>query len=256
MPDSGSKVSNPLLLDDRTGSGDLLPYLRARSVPVTLTRMAYGDASFQGYGPDGCPTPVGIEIKQVSDVLQCITDGRFAGHQLPGLIDSYEYIWLIMEGAVRGDANSGILQTMRGGQWRNYSYGARTFMYRELEQWLLTISIKGGVRIVRTFNRDDTATFLVNLYRWWTSKEWESHRSHLAANLSHVPDRAILTRPTLCRLVAKELPGIGWEKAAEVAKAFSSVLNMAVAEEDDWADIAGIGKKTAAKVVAAIRSNR
>ena len=251
-----STPDNPLMLDDRTGSGDLLPLLRARHLPTVLQRMEYGDAAFFGNGPDSCPIPIGIEIKQVSDVLKCVTDGRFAGHQLPGLCTTYELVWLVIEGSFRSDGRSGVLETFHRGRWSPYQIGARRFMFRELEHWLLTMEMKGGIRVKRTFNRDETADFLRNLYTWWTAKEWDEHRSHLAPNLSSLPDRALLVRPTLVRLVAKELPGIGWQKAEEVAKAFSSVLELAVAEEDDWADIAGIGKTTARKVVQAIRNSR
>lgn len=243
------------MLDDRTGSGDLAPYLRSRGVPVISQRMEYGDAAFFGNGPDQIPVPIGIEVKQVSDVLQCITDGRFAGHQLPGLCATYEHTWLVIEGSYRRDEKSGILQTFYRGQWRDYSLGARKFMHRELVSWLLTMQIKGGIRIEYVFNRGGTADFIADLYKWWTNKDYAEHRSHLAAHV-HTPDHALLTRPTLSRMVAKELPGIGWERSAAVAKAFPTVLELAVAEEDDWSDISGIGPKTAAKVVRAIRTGK
>lgn len=245
---------NPLMIDDRTGSGDLLPLLKARHVPVTLCRMEFGDAAFFGSGPDGCPIPIGIEIKQTSDVLACITDGRFAGHQLPGLVTTYEYSILLIEGSYRSDPRSGTLQIMRRGTWTDARIGQRGFMHRELEQWLFTMQFKGGLRVAHTFNRDETVGYLINLYNWWTSKDWAAHRSHLAPNNSHQPDAALLVRPTLVRLVAKELPGIGWERAGEVAKYFKTVLDMAVAEEADWMDIKGIGKETAAKAVRAIKN--
>lgn len=248
--------SNPLQLDDRTGSGDLLPLLRSRAIPTVLTRLTYGDAAFMGRGPEDCPLPIGIEIKQLSDVLKCITDGRFAGHQLPGLVASYAYTWLAIEGIYRADTQSGLLQTFAKGTWRSATIGSRTFMSRELDHWLLTISVKGGVRIVRTSNRDDTTLFLAHLYRWWTDKSLDEHRAHLAADTSHMPDSALFTRPTLSRLVAKELPGIGWEKAAQVAKAFPTVAELACADVADWLGIPGIGPKTAEKVVRALRTGK
>jgi ERCC4-type nuclease len=249
--------SNPIQLDDRTGSGDLLPLLRSRGLPTVLTRLPYGDAAFIGNGPDECPMPIGIEIKSISDILKCIGDGRFSGHQLPGLVADFDYIWLIAEGIYRSDQGTGFLQTYVRGGWRNAMVGTRRFMARELEQWFLTITIRAGVRIVCTGGRNETADFLRNLYNWWTVKSWTEHKSHLAPHLhSFTPDSALLVRPTLARLVAKELPGIGWEKSAAVAKTFPSVLEMAVAEEDDWRAIEGIGAKTAEKVVRAIRGSK
>lgn len=247
---------NPVLVDDRTGSGDLLPVLKAKSVPCALARLEYGDISFFGRGPDGCPVPIGAEIKQLSDVLKCITDGRFAGHQLPGLIQTYTYTWLIVEGIWRGSPTDGVLQHFTHGAWKAAQIGQRRFMLRELDHWLLTMSIKGGIRIEHASSRTDTARIVTSLYRWWTDKSFDEHRSHLAADQSHCPDAALLVRPSLVRMVAKELPGIGWEKAGEVAKKFPTVVDLAVAEEEDWTDIPGIGPTTAKKAVSALRGGK
>lgn len=254
--DNSTLNSNPLQLDDRTGSGDLFPLLRSLGVPCILTRLNYGDAAFIGNGPDGCPMPIGVEIKTISDILKCIGDGRFAGHQLPGLVSEYDYYWLVTEGVYRADPDTGILQHYSRGGWKESTIGSRRYMYRELEQWLLTMSIRGGVRVHRTSSRNETASFLRHLYSWWTAKDWSDHRSHLVAHSSFTPDTALLVRPSLSRMVAKELPGIGWERAEAVAKAFPTVVEMAVAEVDDWEHIPGIGKKTAEKVVRAIRTGK
>jgi ERCC4-type nuclease len=130
-------------------------------------------------------------------------------------------------------------------------------MGREFEQWKLTMTIKGGLRIAHTGGRNETADLLRNLYSWWTTKSYADHKSHLAPHIgTYRPDSALLVRPSLVRLVAKELPGVGWEKAAEVAKTFSTVVELAVAEVDDWRLIPGIGQKTAEKVVRAIRTGK
>ena len=55
--------------------------------------------SFTGQGPNG-PVSVGIEYKRMGDALACMVGGRFTGHQLPGLRQSYQQYWLLVEGAV------------------------------------------------------------------------------------------------------------------------------------------------------------
>lgn len=218
-----------------------------------MCRMPYGDVAFDGNGPDGRPISIGIEYKTVSDVLACICDGRFAGHQLPGLVQHYEVPILLMEGGTRPDMTSGLLQIQhRKGFWFVPKAGVRQFMYRDLQHWLFTVVFKAGVRLLRTSTLDETAAQIVSLYTWWTAKEWEEHRSHLAM-VDQMRDSALIFKPGLVRRMAKELPGVGWDRSAKVAAKFPTVIDMALADATDWASIPGIGPKTAAGVCAALR---
>ena len=58
------------------------------------------------------------------------------------------------------------------------------------------------------------------------------------------------------RMVAKELPGIGWGRSQDVDKAFRSVREMVAADEKTWLGIPGIGKGIAGKVVRALRGGK
>lgn len=244
-----------MTVDDRTGSEDLLPLLRKRGVPAELGRLEFGDISFIGNGPDEMPIAVGIEVKKVSDVLKCITDGRFAGHQLPGMIQCYQYAWLLMEGGIRPDMITGLLQSDGGkGYWHNASVGGRTFMYRDLDHWLMTMEIRGGIRIVKTKNRYETAQWLADLYHWWTDKEWEQHRSHLAPNDSGQPDTRMFIRPTVTRRIAAQLAGIGWDKAGKLAATFGTPADLLLATEADLQRVDGIGPKLAKSIVTEIQN--
>lgn len=242
-----------MVVDDRTGSGDLMPLLRRRGCDAALGRMEYGDIAFVGNGPEGCPMSVGIEVKKVADALKCITDGRFAGHQLPGLVNGYNYPYLLIEGRYRPDMHSGLLQISGNkGYWHDAVIGNRKFMYRDFVNWLTTIDLRAGCRVLRCYDRHETAEVIANLYHWWTDKEFDEHRSHLAFNESANDGRPRLVTPSLVRRVAKELPGVGWEKSAHVAARFTSVLDLAVAGEEEWRDIPGIGKTMAGRITAAI----
>lgn len=239
-----------MLVDDREGSRQFAKLLR----PSELGRLPFGDVSFLGNGPNGRPVPIGIELKQLSDVLSCITTGRFSGHQLPGLHSSYEYIYLVYYGIYSLDQRTGSLTVPRprpGDKkgWVNASIGSRAFMYREFESWLATMELRGGVRIRRAATVREAAAVVQSLFSWW-GKDWEGHHSHLA--LQEDPPWGLLRKPNLLRKMAAQLPGVGWTRSAAVASHFDSVLEMVNAGEKEWRQIEGIGKKTAATVIASL----
>lgn len=251
-----------LYVDDREGSAQLAPLLRAKGLPVTITRLPYGDISLLGRGAGGLPVPVGIEVKQISDVLKCITDGRFAGHQLPGMVESYEQIWLLIEGTWRPKPGSGVLEVQRHSGWSEASVGTRRFMYKDLLTWLFTIQTKGKVNVQRVSNWGEAVLWLSTLYNWWTGGNgkilgWDAHESHLAihTNLDNrLWDRAMLVRPTVCRMVATQLPGVGFDKSASIAGFFGTVENLLLATEWELAQVPGIGKKLAGIIWHSLRN--
>lgn len=253
-----------LVVDDRAGSGELAPLLRAKGLPVVLARQMYGDVSFVGFGPGGEPVPIGIEVKSIRDVIQCMTNGRFAGHQLPGLVETYSQIYLLIEGGWKPCPRSGVLLIRKNsGQWIEATVGTRRFMYKDLLSWLFTVSIKGGVRVQQSSDWNEAIIWLSSLYRWWTvtgtggRDGYDEHTSHLAINVAHdaafYRDSALLVRPSLLRRVAKELPGVGIEKSAAVANCFSSVRTLVEADPDTIALVPGIGKTMAVRIWEAIR---
>lgn len=248
-----------ITLDDRAGSGELYNLLRSRSLPIKLGRLTFGDLAFLGNGPDGCPVPIGVEVKSINDVLTCITNGRFAGTQLPGLVATYEVYWLLVEGIWRCDPSSGVLQVLKRRDWVDAGFGQRRFMYRDLQTWLLTLQQKAGLRVVTVSNWTEAAHWISTLYNWWTNKEWEEHRAHLAMDSSGgdwMLDRALLVRPTLCRRVAAQLPGIGAGKSEAVANYFGTTKAMVEASETEWRLVQGIGPKIAGSVWRALRDKR
>lgn len=236
-------------LDNRIGSGDLTTYFSRWKVPHKLCRLDYGDAAFQGKGKDS-PLYIGVEIKKVRDALNCMTDGRFAGHQLPGLIQKFDKVWLVVEGQYSANSE-GMLTEWRGRVQKPISLGSRQFMYRELSNWLTTMETCGGVKVRRTGSRQETAQFIKCLYYWWTVKEFSEHRSHLAMH-DDAPDAAILFKPTVLRRIAAQLPGIGWQKSGAIAKHFDNAFDMMCATEKDWLKIPGIGKELVRKIRVAL----
>lgn len=241
-----------ILLDDRAGSGDLAHFFKSWGVAYDLCRLPFGDAAMAGQAPYG---DIGVEIKKTRDALQCMCDGRFAGHQLPGLVSSYGLVWLVIEGTYGVDFESGIMTTSgRGGKRLPLTLGKRQFSYKEFDHWLLTMEVRGGMKIKRTTSRTETARFLVDLMTWW-EKPLDKHKSHLAFHETR-PDGALLVPPTLVRKVAAQLPGIGWVRSGPVAQRFTTVAEMANASEAEWLEIDGIGKGIAKMLVQSLRNGR
>jgi ERCC4-type nuclease len=232
-----------ILIDSRVGSRDLLEPLGKGAMLATLE---YGDISFVGLGPKATPLFIGIEFKTVMDVLACVIDGRFAGHQLPGLVKEYDHVYLLIEGLFKANSD-GILEIPRGRTWREVRLGSRRFMWRDFQTWLTSMETFGGVKIRHTSGRKETILMIKALKRWWSSKEWEEHRSHLAVNKSQ--SHALGTKYSLKRRIAAQLPGIGDEMSGRVSCHFSSIDEMVNAPKDIWTEIEGIGDKTAEKII-------
>lgn len=242
-----------IMLDPRAGSKDYEQRLRELGAHVVMQQMDFGDVVFYGSGHS-----VAIELKKFDDMLTCVTTGRFAGHQLRGMIANYDEYYVIVEGLWRPNPHDGLLEVWgwdhdkKKHGWVPAGRGKqRAWMYRDFDNYLTTMSERGGVRIKRSASEDETARMVVNLYSWW--QDFDGHRSHLALNRSR--DTALLTKPTLRFEVASVLPGLGHIRAGEAAGHFSSVLEMINADEAAWARLPGIGKTIARTLVNNIRAN-
>lgn len=236
-----------ILVDYRIGSADLQGYLHHWHVGCELVTLEYGDAAFAGNGPQG-PITVGVEIKKVHDALNCMGDGRFAGHQLPGLLANYERIWLVIEGNYKPDFASGLL-LMPGERRREAVTGARRYMYRDLDNWLTSMEMLAGICVRRTGERVETARFVADLYGWW-QKEWKDHHSTSIMHDDWRGQAGIgrIVKPNLIRRMAATLPGIGYQKSELVARRFQTADAMIEADVTDWMQIDGIGKKMAERI--------
>ena len=182
-------------------------------------------------------------------------DGRFAGHQLPGLVKEYSRIWLIIEGNFGVQLSSGLLVVKYGKNSSMLRIGTQQFMYRDLSNWMTSMEVCAGVHCRRTSTRTETAQVISNLHSWW-AKDWTDHKSHLAMQSAlHQVDRGLFQRPGLVRRVAAELPGIGWTKSQYVAARFATVLSMVLASEKEWAEVEGVGKTLAKRIYDGFRQN-
>jgi ERCC4-type nuclease len=240
-----------IYIDNRIGSKDLLPLLPKNA--AELTHLDYGDAAFLGRGVDDAPISVGIERKRLNDFLTSMTSGRLSGHQLPGLLSSYDIVYLVLEGLWRACPTNGILEAPKSHGWRPVQLGARTFMAKEIWSYLNTMQILAGVYVWQSGTARATAQWITNLYHWYNSKPIDAHKSHTAPHIAHA--QLSTKKPSLVRRVAAELPGVGFGKSKAVAARFSTLLELVMADTATWREIDGIGKTLANRITKEIHGN-
>lgn len=238
-----------ILIDSRTGSKEFFTRIRK---PRKLVRLSFADFMFVGNGPTG-PVAVGLERKTVGDLRDSFITGRLSGHQLPGLLDSYNVTYLIIEGKMKEDRRTGALMVWgrrnKRGAWTQDL--ASQVSYGSIMGFLTTIENYCGIRVRFTENMSQTAQLVMDLNKWW-AKGWADHKSLCMFNTAseyHVG----MKRPSLLRKIAADLPGIGWKRSEAVEDEFNSIQEMMNADEDHWAFIPGIGKGIARSVTRAIR---
>ncbi len=237
-----------LLVDNRAGSSDFYPVLKSLGLDTQLTTMPFGDVAWVGVGPDQMPVNVGVEIKKIDDALACLTSGRLAAVQLPGMIKSYDHLYFLLVGEYRARARDGVMEQRRehrdgrGAYWCESGGGQRRWLWRDFEAWLLSMTIMSGMRLIKEPTLESAAQYLKVLYNWYQKDE---HKSHLAMYTSKdlYGDTALLVKPPLVRRIAAELPGVGLTRSADVARQFKTVLEMAEASEDQWCDLTVDGGK-------------
>lgn len=237
-----------LRLDSRTGSGELERLFKPYGIVPLLCRLDFGDMDWVGSGPAG-ECAVGVERKRIDDLIQSMESKRLSGHQLPGMARAYDYCYLVVEGIWKCGDDGRLM--VRNGGWHQ-----RGIAYRAVTSYLSTLQLRAGVNVWRSINEYETVHYVVDQYRWWTEKKWDCHRAHdtVYAPADPVQGRRLSFRPreiSLVEKVAMQLPGID-RKAQDVAKAFKSVKEMALASVGDWRKVKGIGETGAKKIVEAI----
>jgi len=226
-----------LLLDNRTGSKELLKYLP----DARLVRLEAGDVSFLGHGPDG-PVSVGVERKRVNEVIKDFD--RYVSVQLPKLQATYQQIYLVVEGKFMIDREAQVKSYPKS----RWSLSSTAFYGR-----LNTLTVMAGVKVVHTYTPRHTGLLVRALYSWWRRK-WDEHKS-LKVLYTPPPPHVVVTPPSLLRRLAAQLPGVGWERSLAIELHFRTVPRMLLADEVEWRKIPGIGKGLARRIWCALHED-
>lgn len=251
-----------IYVDDRTGSIEMATHFQSHRTrpPISITRLPAADFAFQGDGPDG-PCMIGVERKRIKDMLSSIRTGRFSGEQLPKLLDNYEFAYLIVEGWVRTNYQTGILEAWWGKHWSPVHLGSQRdpFLALELDSFLATVEIRTSIKVHHTMNEQATVEDVVNLHAYFT-KPWEKHHAHIA--LHTPPEHATIGKASTTRRVAAALGGVGWTRSAAVTaypdiycpaqmvcKDHRACIEAGMDRRPkDWAKVDGFGKVLSQKV--------
>lgn len=248
LPTPGSKGCLMLLVDERIGSRDLLIALQNQGVPAELAHLDSGDIAFIGRGIADRQIFVGIELKRTTDLISSLRSGRFQGFQLEKIVNTYDRGWFISEGEWR-EGYGGVLEVLTIDGWERASAGPHGIMMSDLESWIITQTIRGGLGYRHCSHREDTIRFIAVLYAWWTEKALDEHRGHEAIYLSP-PDRATFIEPSTERKMISCIPKVGWEKSAALETHFGGIRGLLAASEKEVIEVEGIGKTIAANVKA------
>lgn len=203
-----------------------------------------------------------IERKKVGDMAQCVNDGRFLNQMITCKENGADYLFLVLEGRYRRNPEDGVLEipvwvtfVNAGGYYRRRQewVPVKPFMqFSRFDQYLTELSRDAGIVVKHSENVAGTVDVVLALYQNF-QKPGREHQS-LKKVFKPNPPTVQLVRPSLVQRVASELPGIGWERSKVVAEHFPTVLDMVRAGWEEWADLDGIGKKTAQAVVKSLGS--
>ena len=153
-----------LLLDNRIGSAELLQHIPPGK--ARLTHLDSGDACFIGNGPDG-PVSIGIERKRVNDLAASIRGNRLAAKQLPAMFQTYDYVYLVVEG---------MWKISPKGTIEAYPRVPVSIQNSAVDSFLNTLQVQSRLIVRQTFSPRHTALLFLNLYSSW-SKGWDEHQT-------------------------------------------------------------------------------
>jgi ERCC4-type nuclease len=239
-----------IVIANDNGSRELAPYFTRRGIEVVVDEMEFSDFAFEGHTVQGTTGSIGVERKTIPDLINCMHDGRFADHQLKGMLSTFEECYLLVEG-VYNEASDGTVT-----YWSNGRERYTKVTYKQLDKFLLTVTRQAGFRILKSCGKDQTATIVGNLYEH-CQKPIDDHQSLNRFRTDASIMETLTTKHSLVRRCSKEFPGIGWTKSLVFDRAFPSLFHLVNSSVGDMAELKWqgkrIGEKLATRIYKAIR---
>ena len=241
-----------ILVDYRQGSQELIAPLKKLGLPVDETTLEFGDVAFQGRGVKGAPVSIGVEVKKLPELVASLRSGRLQGHQLPGMCQTYDYRWLLIEGELQFDQKGALLRRAGRRDWRPMP---GQMGVGELLKRLHVMHLCAGLVPLWAADQRATVVQLEMLYRVWTDVDLDEHKSHLG---TYRPPSILPLSPM--RTTLQTLPQVGPAASLAAQKKFKSVKRAINASTDEWASLLLVspektrvfGKKHAELVTAAL----
>lgn len=233
-----------ILADYHRGSHELIPDIIKAGVPASKADLIYGDYAFEGYGPKG-PILVGVERKTLHDMLSCIDSAHFTGKQMVGMKKMYGFSFLLVEGLWRAHEDGWLMEGFPNGSWGYCKQRTQRVMYSKLRRYLVSITL-AGTPVIYTRDQKGTAYDLCELFHYF-QKTWNKHASLLEMHKLNIAQ--LSGKPSVTRRWAESLDGVGSTYGMEADRIFKTPYKLAASTEQDWLRIAGIGPKTARKII-------
>lgn len=223
-------------------------------IVVEESVLPFGDFTFLGHGPDDAVLQVGIELKTVSDFVTSMQTGRLAGYQVPGLLETYQRAYIVVQGFYRANRRTGALEMPAGNRWRALQVGQRPVFWSDVEKFISSLE-ELGIRVRRTRTPNETASVIGQvLYPFW-QKPYDEHatfHAHYTAPATLALVREDEAAARIRRVCVALKTGIGYGRSKAVADRFESVYGMVTAEPAAWQGLPGIGKGIVAQTVQAL----
>ena len=202
-----------------------------------LVPILHGDVVFQGKA-DGKDVLVCVERKKMRDLVNCINDGRHLQQVRQAYEAGFNYYSLVIEALWR-ETRDGDTEYRSGTNW------VRVGMpWSRIQAYLTELHYLMGVRVVYSKDTKETIQTIKSMHRFFQTESHDSLKRFYVAPVAGM----LLQQPSLVRRVAKELPGIGWERSLAVEANWGSVRDMVNAPVEDWIKLDGIGKGIARRV--------
>lgn len=254
----------------------------------TLSTLSSGDVSFTGQGANG-PLAIGIEVKEVTELLSALVTGRLQDTQMGGMLQDYDDggRWILYYGRYRKSPIDGSFQIYREGSpqrragWYTVNLnGRQQDPHSTLESFLCCSAREAGFDVVRVENIIEAAQWLGTLYHTW-SRPYHSHKSmkvfdkssdirsrmrrenvksgkvykvgHKGETVNYQMDteqKRLMDRAA----VFHQFPNLGYERAVTAARHFKSVRQGVNASAEEWANLEIIVKGKVERVVKLGRS--
>lgn len=228
-----------LLVDYRSGSKELIEPLRKAGLKVGEEDLNSGDIAFIGRGEKGEPVWVGIEFKKLGELMQSFRSGRLQGHQLLKMQEDFRYNYLFIEGALRFNEHGRLMQRRGAREWRTMP---GSFSVGELLKRLFSLHITTGMNWMMFDTRANTLKGIETLYRSWTDKDMDQHKSQIA-----MYDPPPLVPISEQRQLLAKLPGISTAFSKGAVTRFGSVRNAINAPAKQWAEVVATDDKGKAR---------
>lgn len=233
-----------LLVDGAVGSNDLVAPLVRMGLPAELAQLPSADLAFTGLGDNSVPWDIGIEYKNLHDLVSSLRSDRLQGHQIPKMRKAYDVSYLVIEGELLYDSGGRLVKRVGRRDVRPLQGGMTVGELLKRVQVLYTC---GGVHPVWAHTREDALQQIAAIYRIWTDKARDQHNSHIAIYQAPPLVSISETRQTFATL-----PGVGLKKSGHVEKHFKTIKRAVNASVEEWAEVEGIGITLARKIVRAL----